>query len=359
MKLRDFIRKVTVCNDHVNNAPESSAIKSIIFTSLFCLVIAIATTLIWPGPFTKHCLISFGYGYSAVFSALIVGRLFPDLGLRWVNVFSLSTSMILGTSNAAFWLEQDSNFNNFYKLKPVIFLGFVFTAICFLYFYIYEQKLLAQKELEKAKRKQAEQEKALVISQLKQLQSQIEPHFLFNTLANINALIEQKPKDAQLMLEKLTDLLRGTLKVNRQENTSISGELDLIDAYLRIQQIRLGERLSYKIENRLDQDVGFPPLLLQPLVENAIQHGIEPKAEGGSVSIEIEEVQGTVVISVRDSGIGLMIESANVGHGIGLENIRQRLQALFVDRASFVIIENAEGGVTAKLNIELMDLKSL
>jgi len=338
---------------------ESRVINVIFFTSLFCFVIAIMTTQIWPAPFIKHCLISFGYGYSAVFSALAIAHFFPNLNLPWVRVFSFVCSIILGTSNAAFWLDQYSNVNNFTKLTPVIFLGFVFTAICFLYFYIYEQKILAQTELETAKRKQAEQEKTLIMSQLKQLQSQIEPHFLFNTLANINALIDQHPQNARLMLEKLTNLLRSTLQVNRQSNTSISGELELIDAYLSIQYIRLGERLTYKIDNQLNYDVSFPPLLLQPLVENAIQHGIEPKVQGGCIIVVIAEKQGMVSISVIDSGNGLMLESSSAGHGIGLENVRQRLLALFSNRGNLTIVENAQGGVTAKLHIALTDLESL
>ncbi|WP_295895350.1 sensor histidine kinase [uncultured Vibrio sp.] len=338
---------------------EGSAFRSIAVTSLLCFVIAIMTAFIWPAPFIRHCLISFGYGYSAVLSALVIGRLFPNLGLQWVNACSLTVSMIVGTSNAAFWLEEYSNFDNVYKLKPVIFLGFVFTVICFVYFYIYEQKLLAQKELETVKRKQAEQEKALVMSQLKQLQSQIEPHFLFNTLANINALIDHQPNEARLMLEKLTDLLRGTLKINRQSTTSVSGELELIDAYLSIQHIRLGDRLSYQIDNELKTDLSLPPLLLQPLVENAVQHGIEPKGEGGNILVKLREEQGVAIISVIDNGIGLVLNSSTAGHGIGLDNIKQRLQALFSNRASCKISENSDGGVTAELHIELTDLENL
>ncbi|MGC9401165.1 sensor histidine kinase [Vibrio genomosp. F10 str. 9ZC157] len=338
---------------------ENSAFKSLFLTSLFCLAIAILTFFIWSGPFIEHLLISFGYGYSAVFSALIISYFRPDLGIQWVNAFSLTLSMILGTCNAAFLLEGYSNFDSLPELKPVILLGFIFTVICFFYFYIYEQKLLTQKELETTKRKQAEQEKALVMSQLKQLQSQIEPHFLFNTLANINALIDSQPKDARRMLEKLTDLLRGTLKSNRQSNTSLVGELELVDAYLSIQKIRLGDRLTYHIDNQLTNDVVFPPLLIQPLVENAIQHGIEPKAAGGSVTVLVVKEQSMVSISVIDNGIGLMLESKNAGHGIGLENIRQRMKVLFSDEANFAIVENKQGGVTAKLQIKLTDLELL
>ncbi|MFA0173288.1 histidine kinase, partial [Vibrio splendidus] len=104
------------------------------------------------------------------------------------------------------------------------------------------QQLRADNELEVAKRRQADQEKVVVLSQLKQLQSQIEPHFLFNTLATINVLIESDSAKAKLMLEKLTDLLRVTLKNSRNEQSTIAQEVDLLDAYLNIQKIRLGER---------------------------------------------------------------------------------------------------------------------
>lgn len=127
-------------------------------------------------------------------------------------------------------------FDEFSAYKPIIFLGFIFSAVCFLYFYSHEQKILAQGALEAARRRQSEQEKALLLSQLKQLQSQMEPHFLFNTLANINALIAVEPYKAQLMLEKLTELLRGTMRLRRTNTGDLREEMQLIDAYLGIQK---------------------------------------------------------------------------------------------------------------------------
>ncbi|MEZ9418184.1 histidine kinase, partial [Vibrio sp. 10N.286.49.E1] len=110
------------------------------------------------------------------------------------------------------------------------------------------EQLRAENELEIAKRRQADQDKVVVMSQLKQLQSQIEPHFLFNTLATISVLIETDSAKAKLMLEKLTDLLRVTLKNSRTDQSTVSQEVDLIDAYLNIQKIRLAERLEFSIE---------------------------------------------------------------------------------------------------------------
>lgn len=152
-----------------------------------------------------------------------------------MNILSLSCAVVLGTSSAYLWLRHYPGFDEFSAYKPIIFLGLFFRGL-FLYFYSHEQKILAQGALEAARRRQSEQEKALLLSQLKQLQSQMEPHFLFNTLANINALIAVEPYKAQLMLEKLTELLRGTMRLRRTNTGDLREEMQLIDAYLGIQK---------------------------------------------------------------------------------------------------------------------------
>lgn len=134
-------------------------------------------------------------------------RLKPSLTFNQVNVLALACGVLVGSLNKLLW-SDDSNFN----FLMVVLLGFIFSSICFLIFYMHELKQNAQHELEIARRQQSEQEKALILSQLKQLQSQIEPHFLFNTLANLSVLIDKDPAMAKILLEKLTDLLRATLK---------------------------------------------------------------------------------------------------------------------------------------------------
>lgn len=331
----------------------SNAIKSFGYTTIFCAVIAFVTQSIWPSPYNEHLAISLGYGYSSVIGALLLSWWFPQLSNRVVTALSLAGAMVFGTMNAYWWLSIYDRFADLSQLKPVMVLGFIFTVTCFFYFYTHEQKLLAQKELETAKRIQSEQEKALVLSQLRQLQSQIEPHFLFNTLANVNALISHDPKTAQHMLDKLTELLRGTLQNSRQSHSTLDAELNLVDAYLAIQQIRLGERLSYQINNLLDLSLPLAPLLLQPLVENAIQHGIEPKAEGGEVLIEISQQNQMINIEVTDSGVGLGNVATKDGHGIGLENTRERVKALYGDEASLSIRQVETGGVKAVIQIPI------
>ncbi|MCW8332366.1 sensor histidine kinase [Vibrio paucivorans] len=337
----------------------ANSLKSLAWTSLFCTVIAFTTQTIWPSSLWEHLAISFGYGYSAVISAHLIAWLKPNFSLREINIYSLLVAMVLGSGNAYFWLNKYEKFSHIGSMKPVVFLGFVFTVACFFYFYAHEQKLQAQKALEVAKRKQSEQEKALILSQLKQLQSQIEPHFLFNTLANINALISSEPKSAQMMLERLTDLLRGTLQSSRQKHTNLQGELDLVDAYLSIQKIRLGNRLNFTIDNQVEHGVTLPPLILQPLVENALQHGIEPKEQGGQITIRAFVEEDDTVIEVLDTGVGLTAGAQHTGHGIGLDNIRQRLLGLFGEFASLTIAEHVEGGVKATLRFATRSLDGI
>ncbi|WP_417870415.1 sensor histidine kinase [Vibrio furnissii] len=323
--------------------------KSLTFTALFCFVIALGTQAIWPSPLRGHLIISFGYGVSAYLCALVLGAVFPSLSTRHVNLLALAGAMVLGTTNAYIWLNQYSGFDTLAALKPVMMLGLMFTALCFFYFYAHEQKLVAENALEVAKRRQSEQEKALLLSQLKQLQSQIEPHFLFNTLANVNVLIACEPHKAQRMLEKLTDLLRSSMR-HREGVSTLKDELELIDAYLGIQSIRLGNRLRYSLPNDPQwHALCLPPMLLQPLVENAIEHGIEPKAEGGEVNVTIERLQDAIVLTVSDNGAGL--GEIPKGNGIALENVRQRLQGLFGRDAKFTLTQNAKDGVTATIRI--------
>ena len=230
-------------------------------------------------------------------------------------------------------------------------MGLLFSAMCFFYFYSREQHAIAQRELEAIKREKAEQDRALLLSQLKQMQSQIEPHFLFNTLANISALMSQDVDKAKLMLEQLTALLRATLKSSREEQTTIDNETALIEAYLGIQQTRLGERLSYKIE--VEEGLGrteLPPMMLQPLIENAIIHGIEPKREGGEVRLLIKRKQQNLKIEVRDTGVGLNHVSGHMGSGVGLSNLKQRVEALFAGQGEVSISESAQGGVCVSLS---------
>lgn len=327
---------------------ENGWLRSLLVTTVFCLFISAMTLSVWGGPYYVHVLVSFGFGYSAIFFSWLIDRLFPTIPRMIEVVCSLVACLLFGVMNAQFWLGEYFGISD---MIPVGLMGLLFSGMCYFYFYSREKEAVAQRELESIKREKAEQDRALLLSQLKQMQSQIEPHFLFNTLANISALMSQDVDKAKLMLEQLTALLRATLKSSREEHTTIDDETALIEAYLGIQQIRLGERLSYQIE--VEEGLGrteLPPMMLQPLIENAIIHGIEPKREGGEVSLQIKREQQNLQIEVRDTGVGLNHVSGHMGSGVGLSNLKQRIEALFLGKGEVSISESAQGGVCIRLS---------
>jgi hypothetical protein len=207
-----------------------------------------------------------------------------------------------------------------------------------------------------AKARQIEAEKRAVESQLRLLQAQMEPHFLFNTLANVLTLIDIEPQRAKQMLESFTDYLRATLQGLRQTGGSVGAELGLAEAYLRLLQLRMEDRLRFDIDaDAAARGAALPPLMLQPLVENAIHHGLEPKLEGGTLAVRARVQGNELQLTVEDDGLGPDApprRSAGKpgGNGIALDNIRQRLQALYGDAASLTI-EALQPGTRATLRL--------
>ncbi|MBV1776585.1 histidine kinase [Burkholderiaceae bacterium DAT-1] len=205
---------------------------------------------------------------------------------------------------------------------------------------------------EQEKTKTALQEKQLIQSQLNMLQAQIEPHFLFNTLANLHSLIDLSPDDAKAMLAHLNGYLRASLTRTRHHQGTIKQEMELLNAYLGIQKIRMHERLTYTLNcpDELNQHP-LAPMLIQPLVENAIKHGIEPKVEGGHILVDATVRGNQIVIAVQDNGMGFG-QSAG-GNGVALQNIRERLATLYAGQARMQLAENQNGGITASISIPL------
>jgi two-component sensor histidine kinase len=207
-----------------------------------------------------------------------------------------------------------------------------------------------------AKTRQIEAERRATEAQLRLLQGQIEPHFLFNTLANVLALMDHEPPKARAMLESFVDYLRASLGALRRDEAPLERELALAEAYLRLLGTRMEERLRYSIEaDDAARRVSVPPLLLQPLVENAIRHGLEPKIDGGRIDVQARVVDGrTLVLQVRDDGLGTPAAPAGraAGNGVALANIRERLRSLYGDEASLEL-RPAHPGTCATLRLPL------
>jgi signal transduction histidine kinase len=204
----------------------------------------------------------------------------------------------------------------------------------------------------RARRLQAERRAAQ--AQLRLLQAQMEPHFLFNTLANVVGLIDVDAARAKQMLESFTDYLRASLSSLRRSEHTLGDELELVDAYLRVVQVRMEERLRYCVDVPAPlRALQLPSLSLQPLVENAVVHGLEPAINGGEVRIHAAVRDGALVVQVSDNGVGLQRAATRPGRGTGtaLNNIRERLAQTHGERAGLRVEASQPHGVCCTLTL--------
>lgn len=192
----------------------------------------------------------------------------------------------------------------------------------------------------------------LAQAQLQTLKLQLHPHFLFNALNTVTALLRTDPDAAERTLSGLSETLRFSLRHAGAHEVALSRELEFLHHYLGIQQIRFQHRLAvaFSIGSETRQAL-VPSLILQPLVENAIRHGIEPRACGGRVEIGAERVNGRLRLTVRDDGVGLREQTSRAGHGIGLSNTQERLARMYGDSHTFEIRAGDAGGVDVSIEI--------
>jgi len=213
------------------------------------------------------------------------------------------------------------------------------------------EKISAAKTLireERLKTLTAEKEKAE--TNLRLLQAQIEPHFLFNTLSNILSLIDTDTGKARSMMVDFIQYLRMSLSKTREDITTIGQELDMIRAFINIFKVRMGDRLNFRFDITDDiKGFPFPPMLIQPLVENAVKHGLEPGIEGGDILIKAIKENDVFRLEVADTGPGFREGSEA---GIGLLNIRERLSSLYGDRGRLILEDNKPSGLKAIIEVK-------
>jgi hypothetical protein len=226
--------------------------------------------------------------------------------------------------------------------------------------YTYKGRMQAEvKAAQATETAEAESLKRQVVeARMAAMQAQVEPHFLFNTLASIDHLIETDPARASVMQKNLIALLRASMPTMREANGNGSNgvrdlgrELAVIRPYLEILKVRMEERLATEIavpDGLLSAE--FPPMMIQTLVENAIKHGLEPKPEGGALRLVAEIVHGKLQVTVADTGLGFGM-AATAGTGVGLANIRERLQLLYGPKASLTVAANQPSGTVVTITV--------
>jgi len=212
------------------------------------------------------------------------------------------------------------------------------------------ERLSSARALAEAAQRQAAE------NQLRLLQSQLEPHMLFNTLANLRVLIGIDPPRAQALLDRMIAFLRATLNASRVGAHPLAAEFERLADYLALMDVRMGPRLQVRLDLPAElKALPVPPLLLQPLVENAIKHGLEPKVEGGRIEVSARRDGATLVLAVRDTGIGLQGSRSADGSGFGLVQVRERLATLYGPQAALTLAgaPDAAGGMLATVRLPI------
>ena len=233
--------------------------------------------------------------------------------------------------------------------------GLVF-GVPITYFFLAGERLKAsEQQIREEKIRRLKMEKETAMTSLRLLQAQIEPHFLFNTLSNVLSLMDTDGDKARQMLMDLNEYLRISLDRTRQEMVTLSRELDLVQRYLAIFKVRMGSRLDFDIRDHTGlPDLPFPPLLIQPLVENALKYGLEPLLDGGKITVDCRLSGRDLVISVSDTGAGL--DETGGRAGIGLNNVSRRLESIYGNTARVTLTQNRPAGTLATIQLPLPDL---
>ena len=355
--------------------------RSAVCMLALCTGIAIMLTVMDDGGFKSKLIYSFSIGACCWLSidggrhavAALMNRLqiakgqaayrrtgFPGWGwLIGIMLLGMSLGPILGTT-----LAEHLTGNGRLDLATHGAQGSQVTIVITILASVASLIILSSLERLSSARAQAEAaQRAAAENQLKPLESQLEPHMLFNTLANLRVLIALDPPKAQLMLDQLIGFLRGTLGASRVSEHALSVEFARLADYLALLNVRMADRLEVRFDLPADlQDVPVAPLPLQPLVENCIKHGLEPNINGGRVEIKARREGQQLVLTVRDTGNGLSdapLDDINKGSRFGLQQVRDRLKVLYGGAASFELANaaltatDAEGGTVATIRMPM------
>jgi signal transduction histidine kinase len=334
--------------------------QRVLFTLAFTFVISLPLALGWKSGFFSLMLRTLGLGLLAM---LVFGlfeqwpkRLPPWLA-RWVlQVFGVMVAIPAGTfviytlSTAhgapAFWHVQD----RLIGFAGMTVLGVLIAPWVALAALVRQKDALARHQALAFELERSEYERQALDARLHLVQAQVAPHFLFNTLANVQALVDSGSPQASAVLRSLVAYLRAAVPRLDEPVTTLKQELELVTAYLELMHMRMPDRLKFALHfEESELALRCPPLTLLTLVENAVRHGIDPSEEGGRIDVQVERHADRCIVRVTDTGVGL--GASNGGLGTGLSTLRERLQLVFGGAAELRVRGNAPRGVIAEVEI--------
>jgi signal transduction histidine kinase len=249
------------------------------------------------------------------------------------------------------WHDDADSLFSLSGATTVVVVSLFVSGVLVLVFGARERRARAEAAFQAERARVEAVERQFQLARFKLLEAQVEPHFLYNTLANVISLIDQEPATAKRMVERLIDYLRGAAVAAGSGDATLGGQLAMLRAYLDLIVLRMGSRLRYRIDVPPELALlPLPPMLLQPLVENAIKHGLEPKVAGGEVVVSAARVGGDVALVVADDGLGVQPTSRAGSTGIGLANLRQRLATMY-GAGAHLIIEDAQPGTRVTVTL--------
>ena len=279
----------------------------------------------------------------------VVASIVVALGILCIDAYVLPKLGYLARFNlTSFWETY----------KILFFVNFHFSIAIYWGALAIHQAILNYRKYRERELQTSQLEARLAQSRLQVLKMQLHPHFLFNTLNAISELVHRDPDIADRMLTDLSDLLRMSFENLEVQEIPLKQELEFLRKYLEIEQTRFHDRLEVKMDIAPDTlDASVPNMILQPLVENAIKHGISPKAEGGHINIGASRNNGHLHLSVSDDGVGMLQELDRSVEGVGLSNTRRRLKHLYGEGHKFLLRPEGEHGVSVVLDIPYKQYK--
>ena len=337
------------------------SVKHFIITILFNTVIALVLFImvIDKASFFDVFIISQITGLSICFFILIAVHIGKKKGDEW-SATGIIAGLTAGVFSSAllswvflFYSHNSEPVNYFKETFLYVFVFGIVFGIPISYFFSSKQKIIeSEKLIQKEKIKRLTIEKEAAMTSLRLLQAQIEPHFLFNTLSNVISLFDIDIEKARQMLININEYLRICLQRTRQEMITLTEELDLVRQYLEIFKIRMGKRLNYEIHDRTSIfELPFPPLIIQPLVENSIKYGLEPQLDGGTITIDCWVEESILKIEIIDTGTGLDKDAGKAG--IGINNVSLRLDNIYDGAAGLELTQNYPTGIKAMIKVPL------